>query len=79
MAVTEGAGWSEIHDVVSSVPNLNIQSQQRSSSTSTTVAWVDTDAGASETTWTRIGAAVEVKESTGPAPTLVPRAVIVAG
>jgi hypothetical protein len=79
MVVTPGADFQEIHDVASSVPNLNIQSQQRTGSTSTTVAWVDTDAGTSETTWTRVGTAVEILESTGPAPTLAPRAVIVAG
>ena len=69
MAVTVGTGWTEIHDVTSSVPNENLQTQYRGSSTSTSVTWDDTDAGAGpETTFARISTALEVKESTGPPP-----------
>lgn len=61
-AVTPGTGWSEIYDQSALYGSVNLQSQIRAGSTSTTVAWndvsVDTDG-----LWYGIAGAIEVKEA----------------
>ncbi|MGH9249157.1 MAG: hypothetical protein ACRD0W_06540 [Acidimicrobiales bacterium] len=74
---TPGAGWTEIHDVQAGGAG-GVQSQIRTGSTSTTVAWVDTNTGGN--IFKFVASAVEIKAAAGAGgPVLMPRAVHVAG
>lgn len=68
IAVTPGAGWSEDGEVGNVTIAAYAQSQQRTSSTSTSVDWVDVRAG-TMATFSGVGVALEVLASTAaPAP-----------
>lgn len=64
--ITQGVGWTEIYDFVSNDSGaLGFQSQERTSSTSTTVSWADVDTNnGSAGMWGCCGFAMEIKQAT---------------
>lgn len=66
VGVTPGSGWTEVHDVQAGVQG-GIETQVRTGSASTSVAWVDSHTGTG-TIFKCIGVALEIKESAAGTP-----------